>query len=107
MMAAIKLCMQASGKSDKQICMHLKIDAGHWSNVMRGNGHFPPEKLNALMDFCGNEIPLTWLAWSRGKGLVMLESEAERQMRSERDRADAAEEKVRYLERLVTGHVSK
>ena len=106
-MAAVLLCIQISGKSDKQVCKTLGIDAGHWSNMMKGHGHFPPDKINALMDYCGNEIPLLWLAQSRGYGLVMLEGEAERQLRVERDARLAAESKVAYLEALVTGKVGK
>lgn len=76
MTRAIALCVQASGLDDKEVCLSLGIDAGHWSRISKGDAHFPTNKLNDLMDLCGNEAPLMWLAHSRGKGLVLLKSEA-------------------------------
>ena len=77
-LAAINLCIDLSGLEDKEIYLPLGIDAGHFSNLRKGRGHFPPDRINDLMDLCGNEVPLIWLAHSRGKGLVVLQSESER-----------------------------
>lgn len=101
---AIALCVQLSGLEDKEVYLALEIDAGHWTRIMKkGDAHFPVNKLNDLMDLCGNEAPLMWLANSRGYGLVVLRSEAER-------RADAAERalqdernKVKLLTNLLQG----
>lgn len=102
---AISLCVQVSGQEEKEIYLALGIDAGHWSRIMKNDAHFPVNKLNDLMDMCGNEAPLIWLANARGYGLVVLKSEAER-------RADAAEQalneersKVRMLTDLFQGMV--
>lgn len=84
---AIALCVQLSGLEEKEVYLCLGIDAGHWTRIMKGDAHFPVNKLNDLMDICGNETPLIWLTNSRGYGLILLKSEAER-------RADKLEEQL-------------
>lgn len=98
-LSALTLCVQSSGLEDKEIYMQLGIDAGHWSRIMKGDAHFPVNRLNDLCEICGNEAPLIWWAHSRGYGLVMLKTEAERrieelegQLAKERERREWAEE---------------
>ena len=100
---AIALCVQLSGLEDKEVYLALEIDAGHWSRIMKGDAHFPVNKLNDLMDMCGNEAPLMWLANSRGYGLVILKTESER--RAEAAERALAEErsKVKLLTDLLQG----
>jgi hypothetical protein len=104
LLSAINLMFDASGLDDKEIYLALDIDPGHFSNIRKGkpSAHFPINKLNAAMDLCQSEIPLIWQAHSRGKGLHLLESEAERQLRQERMARMKAEERLEYLEGLVT-----
>ena len=78
LLGAINLCITESGLEDKEIYLTLGIDPGHFSNLRKGTGHFPTEKIDPLMDLCGNEAPLIWLANKRNYGLVLLQSEAER-----------------------------
>lgn len=78
-LSAIKLCMQASGLQDKEICDALGIDCGHFSRVLKGDAYFPNNKEHALMDLCGNEIPLQWDALRRGKELKPLLSTLEQE----------------------------
>ena len=65
-MAAIGLCISSSGLEDTEIVLTLEIDAGHWTRIKRGDAHFPPNKLVPLMELCGNDIPLRWLAMRCG-----------------------------------------
>lgn len=96
LLASVKLCVTAAGfESEKQVYAALDIDAGHWSRIMRGEAHFPVDKLPALMDLCGNEAPLIWLTHARGYDPASLrkrESETERKLRE-------AEERIASLER--------
>jgi hypothetical protein len=89
LLGAIKLCIGMAGfESDKQVYMHLGIDAGHWSRITRGEAHFPLDKLGPLMDFCGNEAPLLWLLDDRGYEVSSLrrkETELEQQLRLARE----------------------
>lgn len=99
---AINLCIDLSGLDDKEIGLSLGIDAGHLSNIRKGKAgcNFPLIKLDDLMTLCRNEIPLIWQALKRGKGLHLLEGEAERQLRLEREARLKAEERLAYLESL-------
>ena len=85
MTAAIKLCIQVSGRDQKALYLDLGIDKGQWSRILGGKAHFPQDKLNTLCDLCANEIPLLWWALHRGYGLSPLESALEQENRKLRD----------------------
>lgn len=86
MMDAISLCITVAGRVPKEAYLELGIDKGHWSKILSGQNGFPCEKLEQLCDVMGNDIPLQWLAGRRGKGLHLLESEQQRQLRERDDR---------------------
>lgn len=75
--AALLLCMQVSGREDVDICARLDLDPAQLSRFRAGKAHFPTDKENLLMDFCENEIPLRWAAWTRGYELKRRLSEVE------------------------------
>ncbi len=104
--AAIALAVNVSGLEEKEVYIPLKIDAGHWTRIMKGDAHFPVDKLNELCDLLQNEIPLIWWAHSRGKGLHMLESETERLLRLEREARASAETENRLLRDLLQGRAA-
>lgn len=103
---AIALCVQLSGLEDKEVYLPLGIDAGHWSRIMKGDAHFPVNKLNDLMDLCGNEAPLMWLANSRGYGLFVLKTEAERRAEAAEHELEEERAKVKLLTDLLHGKKS-
>jgi hypothetical protein len=105
LLGAVNLCVTESGLEDKEIYMALGIDAGHFSNLRKGIGHFPTNKLDELCDLCGNEAPLIWWANKRGKGLVLLVSEAERRANVAETRAKDAEDKLHFLTQIMQGKV--
>lgn len=90
LMAAIKLCISAAGfECDKVVYGELDIDAGHWSRILRGEAHFPTEKLSLLMDLCGNDAPLMWLLAARGYDPASVrrsEDEKDRKLREAEER---------------------
>lgn len=104
LLGAINLCIDISGLDDKELHLSLGIDAGHWSNIRKGKGgtHFPTNKLVQLMGMCGNQIPLIWLARVSGYGLHMLETEAERQLRLEREANEQLQRENALLRSLIT-----
>jgi hypothetical protein len=55
------------------------------------------------MTLCGNEIPLIWQALKRGKGVHMLEGEAERQLRIEQEKNERLASENKLLRDLVQG----
>lgn len=100
---ALMLCQQLSGLEDKEVCKSLGIDPAHWSRVKVGQAHFPQERLEKLMDVCGNEVPLFWLSYRRGYELTPMLTEMERRLlveKAEKDRL-AAENKI--LREMLTG----
>lgn len=101
MLAAVLTCISVSGRDTKAIYLDLEIDKGHWSRIMDGKAHFPIDKLEQLMDLCGNDIPLQWLAWRRGKGLHLLESEQQRLMRQKDEEIAELRKKNEWLTDLV------
>jgi hypothetical protein len=110
LLAAIKLCISLGGfEGDKQVYSALGIDASHWTRIHRGEAHFPVDKLPALMDLCGNEAPLIWLAHSRGydpASLRKLETETERALRVANEALEAERVKNRVLIEALHGKVA-
>ncbi|MCU7840883.1 MAG: hypothetical protein KZQ94_16075 [Candidatus Thiodiazotropha sp. (ex Troendleina suluensis)] len=103
MTAAIKLCISVSGfDSEKQIYMTLGIDAGHWTRISKGDAHFPQDKLGALMDLCGNEVPLIWLANKRGYELNPLQSKLEKEIKTKDKRIEELEKKFEHFKEFAS-----
>lgn len=102
--SAVALCAAVSGKPDKQIYSELGIDPGHWSRIRKGDAHFPLDKLSDLMDICGNEAPLLWLAHHRGYDVDSMhrrQTETERQLEAERAARIEAEQKLELLKEVL------
>lgn len=99
---AIALTVQLAGLDEKEVYIPLGIDAGHWTRITNGQAHFPVNKLNDLCDLCGNEAVLIWWAWSRNKGLVMLQTEAERRIAELEAALAKSEERRQWAEDIVT-----
>ena len=100
---AIMLCVHISGLDDRDLAKALAIDPAQWSRIKSGQAHFPQERMNRLMDICGNEAPLIWLASRRGYDLQAKLSLMEQKLATERNRADKLEEQNKLLRDLVTG----
>lgn len=110
LLAAIKLCISLGGfEADKQVYAPLDIDASHWTRIIRGDAHFPVDKLIALMDLCGNEAPLIWLTHARGyepRSLRKRETETERSLREANEALEAERMKVRVLTEALHGRAA-
>lgn len=63
---AIHLCVHLSRFTHEHICGQLGIDNGHWTRMMQGRAHFPPNKIQPLMELCGNLAPLQYLMARNG-----------------------------------------
>ena len=91
--AAIELCAEAAGFGlDKQLAMKLKADKGQFSRWTTGTEGIIWPKLDALMDACGNDAPVLWMAHQRGWDLHAMrrrESETERENRLLREEVSA------------------
>jgi len=97
---AIELCAEVGGKEPKQILADLRMDKGQWSRWVSGAEGVVWPRLQALMDHCGNDVPVLWQVHQRGydlHSLRRLESETERKCR-------LLEEENAALKRVLMGH---
>lgn len=90
---AIELCAEAAGYClDKQLASDLGVDKAQFSRWTTGAEGVMYPKLARLMDRCGNDAPVLWMAYDRGYDLHAMrrrESELERLNRLLREERDA------------------
>ena len=85
---AITLCYDAAGLVPKQVLGKMRADKAQLSRWESGEEGVRWPKLAALMDICGNDVPVLWMAHQRGFDLHSMrrrESELERQLRLVRE----------------------
>lgn len=85
---AIELAVKVAGLEPKQIQSDLKLDKAQFSRWISGQEGVNWPKLQALMDHCGNDVPLLWMVNARGYDLHAmrkLESETERELRETKE----------------------
>jgi hypothetical protein len=87
--SAIELCANAGGFDlDKELQLRLGVDKAQFSRWQSGAEGIVWPKLAKLMDTCGNDAPLWWMAYDRGYDLHSLrrrETETERENRMLRE----------------------
>ena len=91
--AAIELCAEIGGYSlDKTLQQELGVDKAQFSRWQSGTEGVLWPKFELLMDKCGNDAPVLWMAHRRGWDLNSLrrrESETERENRMLREEVAA------------------
>jgi plasmid maintenance system antidote protein VapI len=91
--ASIELCAEAAGyELDKSLQSELGVDKAQFSRWLSGQEGIVWPKLEKLMDTCGNDAPVLWMAYQRGYDLHAMrkrESELERQNRELREQLNA------------------
>jgi len=100
-LAAINLCIDLSRNLDNQIASELGIDQAQWSRIRKGIAHFPPNKLIQLMDFCGNEVPLQWLAIARHYELMPTLSSMEKRLTEKDDQIASLTQKLSHFKEFM------
>lgn len=101
MTAAILLCVQASGLTDGEISSDLEIDPATWSRTKNGQANFPPDKLEHLMERCGNHVPLQYLAMRSEFELRPLRSALEVQLDDLRAQLADRDREIETIKRFV------
>jgi len=108
--SAIELCAELAGYAlDKQLIDVLKVDKAQLSRWQNGTEGISWPKFVALMDACGNDVPVLWMLHQRGWDLYSLrkrETEMEKRARLAEERATAAEFKVKVLTEALHGRVA-
>ena len=85
------------GLEDKQAAAAAGMDPATWSQFKAGERGIKPLMLNGYLDQCANELPLAYWAFSRGYGLVPLESELEKRLRIANEALDDEKKKNAWL----------
>jgi hypothetical protein len=88
---AIHVCVHLGRLPHYAIAQRLGIDKGHWARMMQGQAHFPTNKIQALMETCGNLAPFQFLA--RQMGIRIAEDEEAAEERRLRNRLAELEAK--------------
>ena len=98
---AIELCAKAAGYSfDKELQLALGVDKAQFSRWQSGSEGIVWPKLRKLMDHCGNDAPILWMAHDRGFDLHAMrhrESETERMNRELREENAALRRALRAV----------
>ena len=82
--SALSLCISVGGKTAKAVESALELASGQLSRWISGQEGIKWERLEGLMDFCGNDVPVLWMVCRRGwdlHAMRRLESETERENR--------------------------
>lgn len=101
---AILMTADIGGLEDKNAADAMGIAPEMWSRLKTDpRTGINPDRIEAFMDNCGNELLLHNLAWRRGFRLVERETETQRQLRIEREAREKAEAENKLLRSLLQG----
>jgi hypothetical protein len=89
--SAVRLSMDVAMLEDKEVYLSMGIDASTWSRILNDKATLPADKISLFCEVVGNRIYVDWVAYQVGCTTSLIETEAERLYRLERDRADQAE----------------
>jgi hypothetical protein len=99
---SILMTADLGGLEDKNAADAMGIAPEMWSRLKTDpRTGVNPDRLEAFMDNCGNELLLHNLAWRRGFKLVERETETQRLLRIEREKREATEAENKILRSLL------
>lgn len=99
---AIVMTADIAGKDNENAADSMGIAPEMWSRFKtNGTSGVNPDRLEAFMDNCGNELLLHNLAYRRGYYLVERETETQRQLRIEREKREEVEKENQILRNLL------
>ena len=108
--SALELCAELAGFSlDKELQQRLHVDKAQFSRWISGTEGILWPKFCALMDACGNDAPLLWMAHQRGYDLESMrqrESETEKALRVANEALAKERDTVRLLTAVINGRVA-
>lgn len=90
---SIALCAELAGFTlDKELSQEMGVDKGQFARWLNGTEGIVWPKFLKLMDACGNDAPLLWMAHQRGYDLASMrkrETELQRENRELREQVEA------------------
>lgn len=104
---AIVMSADLAGKDNENAADSMGCKPEAWSRFKTDEkSGVNPDRLEAFMDNCGNELLLHNLAYRRGYYLVERETETQRLLRIEREKREEAEAENRLLRNLLIGRTA-
>jgi hypothetical protein len=101
---AILMTADIAGLTNEQAGDAMGVAPEMWSRLKTDQRTgVNPDKVEAFMDNCGNELLLHNLAYRRGYLLVQRETETQRLLRIEHEKRQAVEAENRILRSLLSG----
>lgn len=104
---AIDLCVRTSGLEPKQVSDAAgSKDNSQYTRWTKNQEGIKWEKLQAIMDVCGNDAPLMWMLAQRGydlSSLRMTETETEKALRLSQEARAEVERENTLLKSLLRG----
>lgn len=96
--------------NDKDAARQLGIDPALYSRRRNGEAPWGIDDVGRVMQATASLAPLVWLAGQAGHGLVMLETEAEAQLRAMREQLEGERRERRAVEetphRMIVGRLA-
>lgn len=102
MLKAYNVTLELSGVDNEILASEVNMDTAQFNRTKSGKNNFPLNKLNELLDACGNEVLLRWWARSRGYALVRLQSAVERELEAERQKNAELELKLKHFTEFMS-----
>ena len=101
--AAFCLACQSSGLEDKEIYSALRIDAGYFSRIKKGEASLQADLVQPFCEVVANRIYVEWLAYQVGCKLVQIKSEVERRAERAEERLRAVDAENKLMRQLLQG----
>ena len=93
-----------AGLEDKQCYGPLQIDSSHWTKIKNGSASPPAdERFTRYLDVVHNEIPLIWLAESRGYDWLTIRKHQSDDQRVIAEQAQTIRDQQRVITLLIEG----
>ena len=102
LLRAFIMAADLGGLDDKQAAAGAGMDPATWSRFKQGDVGIKPLEMERYLDQCGNLLPLAFWAYRHGQNITPRESELEKQVRTQRERAETAEAENKLLRGLLT-----
>lgn len=86
--------------SDDTVALHLEIDKGNFSRILKGQSNFPMDKLIKFCKIVGHDLPLHWLAYQAGYELRVIPKTLEEKLIEKDKIIEERDKKIAIFEEM-------
>ena len=102
---AFVLQAELGGLDDQQAAAAAGMDPSSWSQFKTGTRGIKPLELKSFDEQCGNQLVLSYWAWSSGYVLTPRETELQRRLRLKDEENAKLKDENRLLREIAVGKV--